>query len=86
MNSQGEKGKGKMLTGTVVSTKMQKTVVVEVRRMHRHPLYRKAIRRTRKFSAHNEDLSLAVGDRVSICETKPMSRTKHFIVVEKLSR
>lgn len=76
----------KTLVGEVVSTKMQKTVVVEVQRKFRHPLYQKVITRHKKFKAHNEKLELAVGDMVKIEETKPISKDKHFKVIEKLTK
>ncbi|MBI3620507.1 30S ribosomal protein S17 [Candidatus Roizmanbacteria bacterium] len=75
----------KTFTGTVVSTKMQKTVVVKVVRKFRHPLYRKVIVRHKKYKAHNEKLDVRVGDMVTIRETRPIAKDKHFIVVEKVS-
>jgi small subunit ribosomal protein S17 len=79
-----EKIKGKIFTGEVVSAKTPKTVIVAIISMHRHPLYKKAVRKTRRFAVHNESLTLAVGDTVRIQETKPISKTKHFIVLEKV--
>jgi len=76
----------KILTGTVISTKMQKTVVVKVERKFRHPLYEKVITRHKKYKAHNEDFDLKEGDVVKIKETRPISKDKHFKVVEKLSK
>ena len=76
--------KGKQFEGEVVSTKMAKTVIVSVIHHRRHPLYRKPMRKTKRFAAHNESLSLVAEDRVVIRETKPISKTKHFIVVSKL--
>ena len=76
----------KILTGTVISTKMQKTVVVKVERKFRHPLYEKVITRHKKYKAHNEDFDLKEGDVVKIIETRPISKDKHFKVVEKLSK
>jgi small subunit ribosomal protein S17 len=75
----------KTLIGEVVSTKMQKTVVVKVERKFRHPLYEKVIVRHKKYKAHNEDLKLKEGDTVKIIETRPLSKDKHFRVLEKLS-
>lgn len=72
----------KQLTGTVVSTKMDKTIVVRVERKFRHPLYRKVIVKTKKFKAHYEGSGLKEGDSVIIAETSPISKEKHFIVVE----
>ena len=73
----------KEFVGKVASVKTQKTVIVEVIQFHRHPLYQKAVKRTRRFPAHVEGIELAVGDSVRITETKPVSKTKHFIVKEK---
>lgn len=75
---------GKVLTGEIVSVKTAKTVIVSVTSFFRHPLYKKAIRKTKRFAVHNESLPLIVGDRVTIRETKPVSKTKHFTVQTKL--
>ncbi len=75
---------GKVLMGEVVSTKMNKTVAVEVVHIYRHPLYRKAMRKSKKFLAENVGIDLKVGDRVKIVETVPISKRKHFKVLEKL--
>lgn len=69
--------------GIVTSVGMQKTVTVEVEHIFRHPLYKKAVKRHRKFAVHNDIAGIVVGDKVQIRETKPMSRRKHFIVVAK---
>ncbi|OGK20534.1 30S ribosomal protein S17 [Candidatus Roizmanbacteria bacterium RIFCSPHIGHO2_01_FULL_39_8] len=74
----------KSLVGEVVSTKMQKTVVVKVERKIKHPFYRKIITRHKKYKVHNEDLELKQGDMVVIKETRPLSKEKHFIVTEKV--
>lgn len=74
----------KTLSGKVILCQMAKTVVVEVERLHLHPLYKKLMRKTKKFKAHNENFSLKVGDEVKICQTRPISREKHFKVVEVL--
>lgn len=71
----------KELIGKVVSKKMQKTAVVEVRRTLKHPLYKKIMTRTKKFKAHDE-IETKVGDMVRIQETAPISKEKHFKVVE----
>lgn len=76
--------KGRSMTGKVVSVKMTKTVIVEVVRTFSHPLYKKTVRRARRFAAHNMLEGIAVGDSVRIAETKPISKTKHFNVVEKV--
>lgn len=75
--------KRRRLVGTVVSTNMQKTAVVEVERVYRHPLYRKVVRNVKVFKAHDE-LGATPGDRVRIVESKPISKTKHWVVEEIL--
>lgn len=70
------------LTGTVVSNKMDKTVIVEVRRTFQHPLYHKVVRGRKTYKAHDE-LACNVGDTVSIVASAPISRTKRW-VVEKI--
>lgn len=77
--------KKKVFSGVVVSAATARTVIVALVRIRRHPLYKKAIKRTRRFAVHNESLTLAVGDKVEIEETKPISRTKHFVVTKKVS-
>lgn len=72
--------------GRVVSDKMTKTVVVAVDYLKPHPLYRKIIRKTNKFHAHDEENSCKVGDIVRIEETRPISRLKHWRVVEIVQR
>jgi small subunit ribosomal protein S17 len=72
--------------GRVVSDKMDKTVVVAVDYLKPHPLYRKIIRKTSKFHAHDEENACKVGDIVRIEETRPLSRTKRWRVVEILQR
>ena len=73
-----------LLTGKVVSAATPKTVIVEVIHQFRHPLYKKAVNRMTRFAVHNENTELVVGDKVQIAQTKPMSRTKHFIVIAKV--
>jgi small subunit ribosomal protein S17 len=74
----------RILTGVVTSTKMAKTAVVSIERKFRHPRYRKVITKHKKFQAHNEKFDLKDGDYVRIQETKPLSKNKHFEVIEKL--
>lgn len=74
----------KTLIGTVVSTKMQKTVVVNVESKFRHPLYRKVIKTNKKFKAHNEIEGIEEGMMVMIRKVRPMSKEKHFMVMEKV--
>jgi small subunit ribosomal protein S17 len=80
------RGQRKTRRGYVVSDKMQKTVVVEVEDRVKHPLYAKVIRRTTKVKAHDESSAAGVGDLVLIAETRPMSATKRWRVVEVLER
>ncbi|MEY4353811.1 MAG: 30S ribosomal protein S17 [Cyanobacteriota bacterium] len=68
--------------GTVVSDKMDKTVVVAVENRFPHPIYQKTVRRTTRYKAHDETNSCKVGDRVRITETRPLSRTKRWAVSE----
>ncbi|HEY4694706.1 MAG TPA: 30S ribosomal protein S17 [Candidatus Nanoarchaeia archaeon] len=67
------------MQGKVVSTKMNKTVVVEIERWVVHPIYKKRMKRTKKLSAHNE-LPVEIGNIVELGQTKPFSKTKNFIV------
>ena len=71
-----------MLWGVVTSDKQNKTVTVEIERRFTHPLFKKTVRRTKKYHAHDENNECKVGDRVWIEETRPMSRTKTWIVKE----
>jgi small subunit ribosomal protein S17 len=72
--------------GYVVSDKMDKTIVIEVEDRVKHPLYAKVIRRTTKVKAHDEQNSAGVGDLVVIMETRPLSATKRFRLVEILEK
>lgn len=76
----------RVLQGSVVSDKMQKTVVVAVERRTQHPLYKKVITRTKKYHAHDETNECNLGDLVRIEEARPYSRTKRWRVVEVLRR
>lgn len=71
----------KQFTGTVVSTKMNKTVVVEVVSRFIHPLYKKTLFRTKKYLVHDEKDSAKVGQKIMFSETKPISKKKRFIVL-----
>ena len=68
------------LVGRVVSDKMQKTVVVAVERVTRHPLYGRTVRQTKKFKAHDENNTCRIGDTVVIAESRPLSKDKHWVV------
>ncbi len=76
----------KQVIGTVVSDKMDKTVVVMVERLVKHRLYHKYIRRRAKFSAHDESNSCQVGDKVMIIESRPLSKTKKWRVSKILEK
>lgn len=76
----------KHLVGKVISNKMQKTVVVEVERTRRHPLYGKVIRVHKNYKAHDENNECKIGDQVRIVESRPYSKDKHFRVEEILNR
>ena len=80
-----QRGRRKVREGLVVSDKMQKTVVVEVEDRVKHPLYGKVMRRTSKLKAHDEK-QCGIGDRVLLMETRPLSATKRWRVVEILER
>jgi small subunit ribosomal protein S17 len=81
-----ERNDRKTRQGYVVSDKMDKTVVVEVQDRVKHPLYGKVLRRNSKVKAHDEANAAGVGDRVLIMETRPLSATKHWRVVEILEK
>jgi len=76
----------KTQVGTVVSDKMQKTVVVEVQSRGRHPFYKKIIRHSRRFKAHDEAGDAHLGDKVLIAETRPLSKEKRWRVAQVLER
>ncbi|MGH9857178.1 MAG: 30S ribosomal protein S17 [Acidobacteriota bacterium] len=76
-----KRGLRKELEGTVISNRMEKSVVVRVDRQVRHPLYQKIIQRSSKFMAHDEENKCRVGDRVLIRETRPISKNKCWRVV-----
>jgi len=80
------RGKRKVFVGVVVSDRMDKTVVVAVDRLVRHPLYKKVIRKTSKFYAHDENNECRVGDIVEIMETRPLSKLKRWRVVRIIQR
>ena len=75
-----ERGSKRQVVGTVISNKMNKTVVVQVERLVKHGLYKKYIRRRNKFTAHDENNGCQIGDKVLITESKPLSKTKRWRV------
>ena len=80
-----KRGLRKTLEGVVISNRMEKSVVVRVDRQVRHPLYQKTIRKSSKFMAHDEENKCRVGDRVTIRETRPISKNKCWRVVSIIS-
>lgn len=72
----------KVYAGTVVSNKMDKTVVVAVTRLFQHPVYKKTVKRVTKFKAHDEKNTCQIGDIVKIIETRPLSKEKRWLVIE----
>ena len=72
----------RILQGEVVSNKSDKTIVVKVERTFKHPLYKKFIKKDKKYSAHDENNKFKNGDKVSIIESKPFSKNKKFQVME----
>jgi len=80
-----ERGTRKKREGVVVSDKMEKTVVVSIERRFPHPRYARIVKRTKRVKAHVEGVLCKVGDRVSIAETRPLSKQKRWRVVEVVS-
>ncbi|MGQ0680185.1 MAG: 30S ribosomal protein S17 [Actinomycetota bacterium] len=80
------RGERKTRTGIVVSDKMDKTIIVSVAQTVRHPLYSKIYKRNTRLSVHDEANDAHVGDRVLVSETRPLSKTKRWRVVEVLER
>lgn len=76
----------KIFEGEVTANKLAKTVTVKVERKFRHPVYAKVVKSHKKYLVHNEELKLEVGDWVKITEVRPLSKTKHFKVLEKLTK
>jgi small subunit ribosomal protein S17 len=81
-----ERARRKTRAGVVVSDKMDKTVVVQVETLRRHPMYGKTMRHLRKFKAHNDGNEAHAGDRVLIMETRPLSKDKRWRVVQVVEK
>ncbi|MEF9983971.1 MAG: 30S ribosomal protein S17 [Oscillospiraceae bacterium] len=81
-----ERNLRKTRIGTVVSDKMDKTVVVAIKDSIKHPLYKKIMKRTVKLKAHDENNACGVGDKVSIMETRPLSKDKRWRVAEIIEK
>jgi small subunit ribosomal protein S17 len=86
VDAQEARNARKTRTGTVVSDKMDKTVVVKVERRYAHPLYGKQVTRTKKYHAHDENNEYHTGDVVLITETRPLSKLKRWRVSELIER
>jgi small subunit ribosomal protein S17 len=84
--TQKARGRRKVRTGVVVSDKMDKTVLVRIDRTMRHPLYKKIVARSSKLAAHDENNEAREGDTVRVAETRPLSKTKRWRVVEIVER
>ena len=82
----GDRTRRKLRTGVVVSEKMDKTVLVRIDRKVRHRLYKKTVARSNKLAAHDENNDAHVGDTVRVMETRPLSKTKRWRVVEIVER
>lgn len=79
----GRQAKPRILKGVIVSDKMQKTAVVEILRLKKHPKYKKYYKVSKRFKVHNPENQYHTGDKVLIQETKPMSKDKRWIVIGK---
>jgi len=75
-----KRGMNRQVIGTIISNKMDRTVVVQIERLVKHPLYKKYIRRRNKFMAHDKENACQIGDKVLITETRPLSKTKRWRV------
>ena len=82
IKQKNKENKGNVLKGVVVGDKMEKTVVVSVSRFIKHPLYGKFYKVNKKYKAHDENNKYKIGDKVEIVETRPISKDKHFSVID----
>ncbi len=82
MSEENKRNERKVRVGKVVSDKMDKTIVVAIEELVQHKLYKKAVKRTVKFKAHDENEEAHIGDRVSIMETRPLSKEKRWRLVK----
>ncbi len=81
-----ERNDRKVKTGKVISDKMDKTIVVAIERLVQHPLYKKSIKKTVKFKAHDENNESHIGDIVEVMETRPLSKDKRWRVTQVIER
>jgi small subunit ribosomal protein S17 len=86
MTNTMERNLRKERVGVVVSNKMEKTIVVSVKRKMKHPIYHKLVNKTSKFYAHDEANTCSIGDTVKIMETKPLSKEKRWRLVEIIEK
>jgi len=86
VSEEQKRNERKVRAGIVVSDKMDKTIVVKIEELEQHKLYKKSVKKTVKFKAHDENNEAHVGDRVSIMETRPLSKEKHWRLVKILER
>ena len=81
-----ERGRRKIRIGTVISEKMEKTAVVAIESHYTHPLYKKILKKVKKFKVHDPDNECRLGDKVRIIETRPLSKTKRWRLLEIIKR
>ncbi len=81
-----ERNNRSVRTGVVVSDKMDKTIVVAVERRTQHPMYKRVVKKTKKFTAHDEENRCNEGDKVTIMETRPLSKNKRWRLIEILEK
>lgn len=86
MSEEQKRNERKVRAGIVVSDKMDKTIVVKIEEIEQHKLYKKSVKKTVKFKAHDENNEAHVGDKVSIMETRPLSKEKHWRLVSILEK
>jgi len=84
--AEAKTGNRRILTGTVISSAMDKTVVVKVVSIKAHPVYKKRFRTTKKYYVHDEENQCNTGDKISISETRPLSKTKRWRVLDVVER
>ena len=86
MSEEQKRNERKVRAGIVVSDKMDKTIVVKIEEIEQHKLYKKSVKKTVKFKAHDENNEAHIGDKVSIMETRPLSKEKHWRLVKILEK
>ena len=86
MSEEQKRNERKVRAGVVVSDKMDKTIVVKIEEIEQHKLYKKSVKRTVKFKAHDENNEAHIGDKVSIMETRPLSKEKHWRLLSILEK